>query len=300
MCGADDGELLVASADLMYPGPERYRLLSCRRCGHLYQNPRPAPESIDRYYPEDYLLFLEAIEDEPRWWKRIDRRFGRDRRCYAVHRAMGARPGRILDIGCATGIFLDGMRRLGWQAQGVEPVTRAAEYARRRFGLDVFGGMLEDAGFPDASFDAITMWDVLEHVHEPRRVLAELARILKPGGLLALSLPNPDSLEARFFGEYWQGWDLPRHLNLFRPAQLRANLARFGMPVERISSFSAGHAVMALSVKRKLIDAGRDPQLVMGLLNSLPARLLTKPYYSGPASWFNLSSIMIVFARRKA
>lgn len=298
MCGADDGVLRVATPDFMYPSPERFRLLSCRRCGHLYQNPRPAPNAIDRYYPPGYLLYLEAIDDDPSWFRRVERRRGRAMRCNAVHRAAGNRAGRLLDVGCATGIFLDGMRQKGWQVQGVEPVERAASYARSRFGLDVFGGMLEDAALPAASFDAITMWDVLEHVHEPRQVLAELARLLRPGGVLVLGLPNPDSFEAHLFGPFWQGWDLPRHLNLYRPTLLRAHLARYGMPVERISSFTAGYAVMALSLERRMRAAGRPNSLLLRVVRSLPVRLLAKPYYSGPASWYNWSSIMVVFARR--
>jgi len=297
MCGADAADLLVEGGDLLHPGEETFRLVSCRRCGHIYQNPRPTEAAIGRFYPDDYMPFLRAVEDEPRWWRRLERAYGRHMRCSAVHRAAG-RPGRILDVGCATGIFLDGMRRLGWEAHGVEPSATAADYARRRFGLDVITGRLEDTSFPAASFDAITLWDVLEHVHEPRQTLAELARLLRPGGVLVLSLPNPDSLEARLIGPHWLGWDLPRHLNLFRPAQLRATLAGFGMPVERISSFTAGHAVLAMSVEQRVRARGRDPRLAARFLNSLPARLLTKPYYAGPARWFNLSSIMVVFARK--
>jgi SAM-dependent methyltransferase len=296
MCDADAPDLLVERGDNLHPGAETFRMVSCGRCGHIYQNPRPTEDVIGRYYPDDYLLFLPAIEEERRWWRRLDRSYGRRMRCSAVHRAAGA-PGRILDIGCATGIFLDGMRRMGWQAQGIELSPTAAEYARGHFGLDVLTGRLEDSDFPAASFDAITLWDVLEHVYEPRRTLAELARLLRPGGVLVMSLPNPDSLEARLIGPHWHGWDLPRHLNLFRPAQLRAALAGYGMPVERLRSFTAGHSVLAMSVEQKLRAEGRGG-LASRLLGSLPARLLTKPYYAGPANWFNLSSIMVVFARR--
>src|SRR5262245_22180597 len=190
MCDADQGALLFEGSDLLHGGDGRFRLVTCGHCGHIYQNPRPTVAAIGSFYPEDYIPFQRAIEDDPHWWKRLDRAYGRRRRCAAVHAAAG-RPGVLLDVGCATGIFLDGMRRLGWQVQGVEPTESAAQYARSRLGLEVFGGRLEEAGFADASFDAITLWDVLEHVHEPRVVLNELARLLRPGGLLVLSLPNP-------------------------------------------------------------------------------------------------------------
>lgn len=296
MCGHDDGRLLIESDDLLHPSDQRFQMVVCGRCGHIYQNPRPTIAAIDRYYPDDYISYQTAIEDDPRWWRRLDRRYGRYRRCAAVHRAAGA-PGLLLDVGCATGLFLDGMRRFGWRAQGVEPSRTAAEYARRRFGLDVFGGRLEEARFADASFDAVTLWDVLEHVHDPRATLAEVARILRPGGLLVLSMPNPGSLEARLLGRFWLGWDLPRHLNLFRPDPLKRHLRDYGFVTERIRSFIYGYATLVLSVEARLRRAGRGARAAR-LLRSWPLRLLALPYYAGPANWYNLASIMVVFARK--
>jgi SAM-dependent methyltransferase len=297
MCDANRPELLFAGSDLLHPGPERFRLVTCENCGHIYQNPRPTVAAIGRYYPDDYIPFQRAIDDEPHWLRRLERRYGQHLRSAIVHRTVG-RAGRVLDIGAATGIFLDGMRRRGWATVGVEPTASAAQYARERLGLDVITGRLEDTRFPDAAFDAITLWDVLEHVHEPRTILAEAARLLRPGGVLVLSLPNPDSLEARLLGPHWLGWDLPRHLNIFRPALLRGALARYEMPVECIRSFTSGHTVLLMSLEHRLNAMGYDGRRLLRLLHSTPARLLTKPYYSGPANWYNLSSIMVVFARR--
>lgn len=297
MCGADDGALLVESGDLLHPGPERFRMLTCGRCGHLYQSPRPTLAEIGRHYPPDYAPFQRAIEDEPSPLRRLERRYGLRTRCMAVQRAAGA-AGRLLDVGCATGLFLDGMRRLGWDVAGVEPDERAADYARGRFGLSIFPGRLEHAPYPAGSFDAITLWDVLEHVHDPRHTLADLARLLRPGGLLVLSLPNPDSLEARLLREHWLGWDLPRHLNLFRPRQLRAHLGQFGLRTERIRSPIHGYALLVMSLEQRILARGGDAARVGRALRSLPLRLLAWPYYRGPANWYNLSSTMLVFARK--
>ena len=297
ICGASAGDLVFAGPDLLHPSAERFQLERCTRCGHFYQNPRPTVAAIDRYYPSDYISFQTAIEDEPNLLRRLERRYGRWMRSSRIQRAAG-RPGRLLDIGCATGIFLDSMRRLGWQVEGVEPTASAAAYARERFGLKIFEGRLEDAGYPDASFDAISLWDVLEHVHDPRLVINEVARILRPGGLLIINIPNPDSLEARLLGEHWLGWDLPRHLNLFSPPQLRSFLASKGLQVERIRSFTAGYSLLLLSLEQRWLAAGHGRGWLLRLLRSWPARLPAKLYYSGPANWFNLSSAMIVFARK--
>jgi len=295
ICRADAGTLLLESADLFYPGDERFRLVTCGECGHIYQNPRPTEASIDHYYPPDYHPFQTAIEDEPARLRRAERGYGRWRACMAVHRAAG-QPGKILDIGCATGIFLDGMRSMGWQTYGVEPSASAAEYARARFRLDVFQGRLERAHIATCIFDVITLWDVFEHVHEPGQILDEIARILRPGGLLILSLPNPDSLEARLLGRDWVGWDLPRHLNLFRPAQLRLLLARRGFVVERIHSPMYGYATLVMSLEQRLRRVGRYAWAPR-LLRSWPLRILAMPYYAGPANWYNLASTMVVVAR---
>lgn len=297
MCGSDHAALLLEGPDLLHAGDEQFRLVTCQHCGHIYQNPRPTVAAIDRYYPENYIPFQHAIEDEPHWWRRWERRYGQYRRAAAVHRAAG-KAGRVLDVGCATGIFLDGMHRTGWEVQGVEPSASAARYAQERLGLPVFCGRLDEAAFPNASFDAVTLWDVLEHVHDPPAVLREIRRVLRPGGLLVMSLPNPDSLEARLLGQHWLGWDLPRHLNLFRPPLLRIHLEKLGIPVDSIRSFTAGYSVLLMSLEQRWREQGHDADTIMRVLRSWPMRLLTKPYYAGPANWFNLSSIMVVFARR--
>lgn len=298
MCGENQSSPLLHGPDLLHANVGLFYLVVCRHCEHIYQNPRPNVEEIDQYYPNNYIPFQTAIEDEPHWWPRVNRVYGRYRRCAAVHRAAGSKPGRLLDIGCATGIFLDGMRRFGWEVTGVEPTRSAATYAQERFGLDVFNGRLEDANLPTAHFDAITMWDVLEHVHEPRQIIAELARLLRPGGLLVLSMPNPTALEADLFGRFWAGWDLPRHLNLFKPTHLQRHLAEVGLDVQTIRSFTAGYAVFLMSLEHRLRHSGYHTQRLMELLNSAPMRLLAMPYYGGPAKWWNLSSIMVVFSQR--
>ena len=100
----------------------------------------------------------------------------------------------------------------------------AAKRAEARTGAHVFVGDIPDAPFPPESFDVITCFDVLEHVYEPRRVMAKVREWLKPGGVFYVQVPNIDSAEARVFGTYWHGLELPRHLFHYSPASLR-NLA---------------------------------------------------------------------------
>jgi hypothetical protein len=100
-------------------------------------------------------------------------------------------------------------------------------------------------------------------------------------------------------GRFWLGWDLPRHLNLFRPLLLDAHLRKRGLAVEAIRSFTAGYPVLVMSLESRMQVAGINPRTIGRILRSAPFRLLAMPYYAGPANWYNLSSIMVVFARRE-
>jgi SAM-dependent methyltransferase len=122
----------------------------------------------------------------------------------------------LLDVGCGGGDFIASMGELGWKVSGVETDPVAAERARGRQ-LDVYQGDLESAAFDAMSFDAITLAHVIEHVHEPRRLLAECRRILKPNGTLALLTPNSAGWGHRHFGKDWLSLDPPRHIHVFNP-----------------------------------------------------------------------------------
>ncbi len=300
LCGADDSKLVLEGKDRLHGIEGTFRLVRCRHCGLIYLNPRPGRDEMARYYPSDYIAYYRAIEDEPSFLRRLDRRYGLHKRCREVIRRVGG-PGHLLDVGCATGVFLDGMRQRGWTVAGIEVNAEAARYAQKRLGLEVFVGELEEAGYPDAGFDVVTLWDVLEHVRDPRRTLEEIARILQPSGLLVLSLPNPDCLEARLFGLYWAGWDVPRHLYIFSRSVLERLLAEAGFQLQEVSSFTGRYYVLVLSTQLCLAEhlaSQRLRQLILAVMRSWPARALALPWYALADRW-NQSSVMTVFARRR-
>jgi 2-polyprenyl-3-methyl-5-hydroxy-6-metoxy-1,4-benzoquinol methylase len=204
LCGSTGGALLYRVRDTLYDLPGEFTLRRCRQCDLIYLSPRPTEQSILRYYPERYSSYHRPVEDERfplmRWMRR--RKLKTRRR--ALERHAGTRPGRILDVGCATGLFLHEMEQAGWQTAGVEPVESAAAFARERFGLHVFNGMLAAAPYPPGTFDVVTFWDVLEHTFAPAEEIGRAARLLRPGGLLAISVPNWASWERRWFGPHWR------------------------------------------------------------------------------------------------
>jgi SAM-dependent methyltransferase len=148
------------------------------------------------------------------------------------HRVLSWRgPGRLLDFGCGGGAFLAHMHRQAWQVTGLDVSTAAIQRIRAVLGLRAIVGTLPHPDLRPASFEVITMWHSLEHVHAPLDVLHEARRLLIPGGKLFVAVPNIDSLPFRWFGSAWYGLDLPRHLTHFAPWTLHFMLEKAGFRV---------------------------------------------------------------------
>jgi SAM-dependent methyltransferase len=280
-CGASAGDLVVEGPDLHLQLPGRFRLIRCANCGLIRQDPRLAWEALKDYYPPDFCSFVPIIDEEPSWLRRLDRRYGMWKNLRAVERWQ--RGGRLLDVGCGTGVFLAEAQRTGrWQVVGVEP-SSAADYARRVLKARVIEGRFAEAEpqLEPASFDVITLWNVLEHFSEPTADLRRAHRLLRPGGWLIAMVPNLESLAARVFGSYWLGWELPRHLYLFPRIVLARILAELGFAVRDWRCFSGSYSTLDYSLQfwsRSWSD--RFPRLARALLaiyRTLPVRLALAP-----------------------
>ena len=178
-------------------------------------------------------------------------------------RALGTpRPGaRLLDLGPAFGYAVDEARRAGWWATGLE-VSRAA--AARAAAVAGAGGIAvgdaQRAPFAAASFDAVTLWDVLEHLPDPHAAVAELARVLRPGGRLALSTGDVGSLAARVSGARWHLYTIPEHLFFYSRESLRRLLAAHGLRVERMRAEAARYPIGYLLERLRKTLLGRAPR----------------------------------------
>jgi SAM-dependent methyltransferase len=142
--------------------------------------------------------------------------------------------GRLLDFGCGGGEFLERMHWQGWRVTGLDACSDAVERIRSELRLPALLGSLPHRSLEPNSFDVITMWQSLEHVHDPREVLRQAYFLLAPSGKLVVAVPNIDSLPFRWFGRSWVGLDLPRHLTHFTPQTLRWMLERVGFRVIRM------------------------------------------------------------------
>jgi 2-polyprenyl-3-methyl-5-hydroxy-6-metoxy-1,4-benzoquinol methylase len=145
---------------------------------------------------------------------------------------------KLLDVGCSSGAFLMAARELGLEAEGVEISPEAAETARRA-GFRVHTGLLEEARYPERSFDAVALIELLEHLRDPHALLAECRRILRPGGVLMATTPNGASWTASAMGAHWDVFSLRGmggHVSFFTPGSLRLLAERAGFEVARLET----------------------------------------------------------------
>jgi len=232
-CSKHDEQLFTAH-DRLHNLPGEYCVVRCRVCGLIRTNPRPAPESIGFYYPDDYGPYLGSqITMENEGFKRVLRN---------VYRAIFPNnsqvlpplpPGRLLEVGCASGAFMGEMAANGWVVEGIEFSDSAAASARAN-GLSVHTGSVESAPDYRGPFDLVIGWMVMEHLHDPVGALSKLARWTKPGGWLAIAVPNAGSTEFLLFKGAGYALHIPNHLYHFTPETLAMLLEKSGWKVERV------------------------------------------------------------------
>jgi 2-polyprenyl-3-methyl-5-hydroxy-6-metoxy-1,4-benzoquinol methylase len=298
-CGSPGGDLLFSGPDLLMDLPGEFRLVRCPTCGLVRQNPWLAWESLKSYYPEDYTAYEPIIDRERSRLRRADRRYGMWKRLRSIERFQPG--GKLLDVGCGTGIFLAEAQRAGhWELTGVEPSLAASQYVQNELNIPVFNGRFADAGLPAGHFDVITLWNVLEHLDHPVGDLRRAADLLRPGGWLVFSIPNLESIEASLFGRHWLGWDLPRHLYLFPQHQLRSILQETGLRLVDRQNIAGSHAALEYSL-RFLFNArgwrGQKAQTLLRIYRSLPSRVLAAPVF-WTIDQLKRGSLITIFAQK--
>lgn len=234
-CPEGEDEVLVGR-DRIHGLPGEYPVVRCRACGLLRTNPRPTLNTIGYYYPDDYGPYVETrvhSVDNPASSRGAWKRFLLPLFRWNTACVPSLVPGRLLEIGCASGSFLRRMAQQGWTVEGVEPSITAGQ-AARALGYNVFTGPFEAMPERESSYDLIVGWMVLEHLHDPVHSLRKMHRALKPGGHLVISVPNAGSLEFAVFKDRWYALHLPAHLYHFTPGTLEAMLNKSGWRIHRI------------------------------------------------------------------
>jgi 2-polyprenyl-3-methyl-5-hydroxy-6-metoxy-1,4-benzoquinol methylase len=209
-----------------------FSILRCRACGLCFLSPQPQPEETLELYSEHYFQSADGLA---RGYSAYVEQAGDLRATFRQRLRYLPKPGpanRLLDVGAAAGYFVEQARLAGWDAEGLEPSRWASAYAREQLRVPVGEGTLESAELAPASYDVVTFWEVIEHVPSPRDFLADVARVLKPGGTLFLSTPDSGSVVARLLGRRWLGWNkIPEHLFFFDRRSLIRLLDQAGFDV---------------------------------------------------------------------
>ncbi len=252
-------------------------MVRCRSCGFRFTNPRPTPETIDYFYPQNYGLYqpfsplqvelfpkgkgvIPEIKNELKY--QIFKKYYGYRELKPASRflCIDKLPnvvkkliiwiansyiqklypripewngkGRALEIGCANGAYLLLLKKMGWDIVGIDIINCVTDEVEKAE-IPIFTGELNEVNFESDSFDLITMWHVLEHLHSPIVTLLEIHRLLVKSGSLLIEVPNCESITAKIFRNSWFPWDLPRHLNHFSSESLYRLLEKAGFEIVR-------------------------------------------------------------------
>lgn len=239
----------------LVPGKEWGRHVKCKNCGLVYMNPIEQVSRTNEYYSKATNNHASTIRDS--YLRTAESQV----RLIQKH-ATGT---RLLDIGCAQGFFLYSASKAGYMVKGVELSEDAAEYGKKEFGLDIEVKPFEELRFPEDHFDVVTLWQTLEHVAHPLVILREVHRILKPGGLVAVSTPNIDGVPARILGKKW--WDIKRlHVNQFSTSTLADVMRNSGFRDTFAASYKGFVSLsILLTMLLKYLDVYEQSK---GVLNS--------------------------------
>lgn len=249
-CSGNDFEPILTAGDHLTGLGGEFSLVRCTNCELVVTNPRPVMESLGYFYPKEYSPYEASDLYRTNWWLQLLERSAL--RCHYGYPTQPVGPltrllaqiamtrfrarrkrhewfpfrtgGKLLDVGCGGGVFLERMRDFGWDVCGLELAADVAQRVEQRTGITIHAGTLPHADLAPQSFDAVTLWHVLEHVPHPRDLLNSAADLLRPQGLLVIEVPNIESWTFAEFGPQWYGLELPRHLQHFCPRTLTAML----------------------------------------------------------------------------
>lgn len=266
LCGSRGQTVYEGLQDRLFgaPGAWNFRLCFNVDCGLIWLDPVPVENEMGKVYTEYYTHAVPPTTREA-WLSRLLRKSGSvllavldplrgQRKRLSLMLVGDVKPGKLLDVGCGNGIRLAQLRSLGWDVCGQELDPQAVSFARETLGLRVELGGLEDIRFPEQFFDCVTLNHVIEHVHDPIRLLKECRRVLRTNGRLVVVTPNSRSFAHKHFGQFWRGLEPPRHIHLFSPKTLSTIAAKAGFTVTSLSTTVANASTFVLG--SRLVENG--------------------------------------------
>lgn len=253
LCGSSESKSLYLSSERMFGFGGNFSVKKCSKCSLVFLDPQPSQLQLKKYYPsKQYYIYNRSTKKGPIEIIRnylVAHYYSPNFLSFFIStfiKNVPAMPsyvqnGKILDLGCGTGDTLVLLKKLGWNAYGMDIDEHAISAGKKR-GLSnlKLGTYREIDKYPDNFFDAIRLYHVIEHLDDPKLCLSLINKKLKKNGELVMGTPNIESLISKIFGPYWYNLDSPRHLFVFSPDSLKILTGRNGFSVKKIEFCSAG------------------------------------------------------------
>jgi 2-polyprenyl-3-methyl-5-hydroxy-6-metoxy-1,4-benzoquinol methylase len=230
LCASSDIHSVRRVKDYAVSG-EEFTLYSCKNCQFVFTRDIPTPDSMGKYYhSDDYVSHTETKSGLINKLYHKVRKLTLRNKAALVRKYTGKMVGHHLDIGAGTGSFVHAMENSGWNSIGVEPDPAARIKANELYLASIYP-MEELENFSEGSYTAITLWHVLEHVHDLHNMLSRVHHMLDEDARLFIAVPNHLSFDARYYGDCWAAYDVPRHLYHFTPATMKKILDQHGFDI---------------------------------------------------------------------
>ncbi len=251
---------------------EEFEIWECRNCTQRFTQNIPEEEQIGRYYQsEEYISHSDTKKGfVNNLYHSVRKRTLQEKR-KLVEKSTQKTKGNILDVGAGTGAFLHTMKNAGWNCTGIEPDETARKNASELYNFDLKEAK-ELFSLSPQTFDAITLWHVLEHVHELHSYVEQLKNLLASNGKLFIAVPNYTSADAKMYAKFWAAYDVPRHLYHFSPEAMRTLLNAHGLQVETIKPmWYDSFYVSLLSEKYKSGKSNPAKAFINGMTSNIEA-----------------------------
>lgn len=251
---------------------EQFQIWHCDTCTLRFTQDVPDEMSIGPYYKsQDYISHSDDAKGIINSLYKKVRVFTLGQKRKLIQKFSNNKTGDILDVGSGTGAFVNEMKRHGWVVSGLEPDPDARKVAKEKYGINL-GNIEQLYTLPPATFDVITMWHVLEHVHRLQDCVAQLKKLLKPGGTIFIAVPNYTSKDAVMYREYWAAYDVPRHLYHFSPYAMEKLMNRHGLKIQKfLPMWFDSYYVSMLSNKYRSGNPGLVSAVLKGSLSNMKA-----------------------------
>lgn len=225
VCGDSSSSPFLVCKDHLV-SHRNFFIVKCNACSFRFTNPRPDEGEISTYYnSKQYISHNDSSNGIIGTVYRLVRGYALQSKLKLINRLNGG-AGRVLDVGCGTGAFLETCKASGWNIAGIEPDPTARAATMKRLQIDVPPSL--DRLSRAELFDVITLWHVLEHVHNLDQTVRQLKKLLSEEGALLIAVPNSDSYDATYFKENWAAYDIPRHLYHFTPSTIESIFRKHG------------------------------------------------------------------------